>query len=58
MSRGKLMFRYKELKHLLLQGLIVWKLWEQEGLPLFPNKMESLRHQTTRLPRHWSLMSM
>ena len=52
------MFRYKELKHLLVQGLIVWKLWEQEGLPLFPNKMERLRHQTTRSPRHWSLMSM
>ena len=52
------MFRYKELKHLLVQGLIVWKLWEQEGLPFFPNKMESLRHQATRLPRHWSLMSM
>ena len=52
------MFCYKELENLLMESLVVRELREQEGLPLFPNKMESLRHQATRLPRHWSLMSM
>ena len=52
------MFRYKELKNLFMESLVVGKLWEQEGLPLFPNKMEGLWHQLTNCPRHWSRISM